>query len=101
VVLPEDPFIRELLPEFIDTWIEDLEHQFAPAIENRNSQDLYRLGHTLKGSCFQFGLDQIANMGIELMGYAKEENWDLALILVPKIKSEFSTVKIEIDSLNN
>lgn len=99
MVLPEDPFIRELLPEFIDTWIDDLENQFGPAIDNRNSQDLYRLGHTLKGSCFQFSLDHIANMGIELMGYAKEENWDQALILLPKIKDEFFKMKSELEAM--
>jgi hypothetical protein len=33
----------------------------------------------LKGSCLQFGLDEIADVGIELMGYAKNEEWDNAI----------------------
>lgn len=33
--LPEDPFIRELLPEFLDTWIQDLDEQFLPAYNQK------------------------------------------------------------------
>ncbi len=99
MILPEDPFIRELLPEFIDTWLEDLDNQFAPAISGRNTGELYRLGHTLKGSCFQFSLDQIAQMGIDLMAYSKADDWDSALALLPRIKQEFLTMKEEVAKL--
>ena len=91
--LPDDPFILELLPEFIDTWINDLETQFQSIIDSKNSDVLYRFGHTLKGSCFQFGLDDVAAMGIELMGFSKEQNWEKALELYPTIKSSFDEVK--------
>jgi len=78
VILPEDPFVRELLPEFVDTWIQDINSQFDDLIKNQNSDELYRLGHTVKGSCLQFGLDDIAAFGIELMGYAKANDWQKA-----------------------
>jgi HPt (histidine-containing phosphotransfer) domain-containing protein len=97
--LPEDPFVRELLPEFVDTWIQDLDDQVNPIFESKNSQDLYRVGHTLKGSCFQFGLDEIANQGIELMGYSKEEAWDKAALLIDNIKKTLTNIKAELDKM--
>lgn len=95
--LPEDPFVLELLPEFVDTWIVDLETQFNAAYQAKDADELYRLGHTLKGSCFQFGLDEIANLGIELMGYAKTIDWNNSVELVNKIKLIFNDVKEYLD----
>ncbi len=97
--LPEDPFIRELLPEFLDTWIVDLEEQFLPAYESKNKDDMYRLGHTLKGSCFQFGLDEVAELGIKLMAYSKAEEWDKAMELYVVVKDTFARTKIEVEAM--
>ncbi len=91
--LSDDPFVRELLPEFVDNWLNDIDTQFKNLIEAKNSEDLYRFAHTLKGSCFQFGLDHIAQLGIELMGYAKEKNWENAAQMEEKIRSSFLEVK--------
>ncbi|MGB9701337.1 MAG: Hpt domain-containing protein [Candidatus Kapaibacteriota bacterium] len=91
--IPDDPFVQELLPEFVDTWLDDIEHRLPEYIEKKNSQELYRLAHTLKGSCFQFGIDEIANKGIELMGKAKEEDWNAAQILGDEIKRLFKEAK--------
>jgi hypothetical protein len=91
--LPEDPFVRELLPEFIDTWINDINLQLEMLVSYRNEEDLYRFGHTLKGSCLQFGLDDIAALGIELMGYAKEQEWEKAILLKPLFIDAFKKVK--------
>lgn len=94
----EDPYILELLPEFVDTWLEDISTQMNFLIESNNGDDLYRMGHTLKGSCLQFGLDSIASLGIELMGYAKEKKWDKAKSLENKLLSEFDRIKKELTS---
>ncbi len=91
--IPEDPFVRELLPEFVDSWINDINEQFSVLIDTKNGDDLYRMAHTLKGSCFQFGLDEVANMGIELMGYAKEKNWDKAREMEEKLVNSFKEMK--------
>ncbi len=91
--LPEDPFVRELLPEFVDSWINDLNEQFQPLVEQKKGDDLYRLAHTLKGSCFQFGLDDIAEMGIELMNYAKDRDWEKAVEMEKQLKDSFQKVK--------
>lgn len=91
--IPNDPFIQELLPEFVDSWIKDIDEQFDTLISSRNSQDLYRLAHTLKGSCYQFGLDDIAAMGIELMGYASDNDWNKCIQMKQPIKNSFLSVK--------
>jgi len=91
--LPEDPFVLELLPEFVETWIQDIDDQFQPLINSKNSDDLYRFGHTIKGSCFQFGLDEIAEQGIELMGFAKIQDWDNAMTKGNDIRQAFVAAK--------
>ncbi len=95
--IPDDPFVQELLPEFVETWIADLDEQFSRFIEERKDEDLYRLAHTLKGSCFQFGLDEIAEMGIKVMGFAKEKDWESASAMEEPIKAAFRKVKAFLD----
>ncbi|MFP4529196.1 MAG: Hpt domain-containing protein [Candidatus Kapaibacterium sp.] len=97
--LPEDPYVLELLPEFIDTWIVDIDEQYDKYLKEKNADELYRLAHTLKGSCFQFGLDEIAEMGIRLMGFCKEKNWEKAAALKDPIKSRFVKAKSEIETM--
>ena len=91
--LPDDPIILELLPEFVDDWLQQIEERYSTLIESRNTNDLYRLGHTLKGSCFQFGLDEIAQQGIVLMDHAKEGRWEEAATLKIPIQKEFMRIK--------
>jgi len=91
--IPDDPFVQELLPEFVDTWLADMESKLPEYIQTKNSTDLYRLAHTLKGSCFQFGIDEIANKGIELMALAKAEDWEQSLKLGNQIIQMFKDAK--------
>jgi HPt (histidine-containing phosphotransfer) domain-containing protein len=98
--VPEDPFVLELLPEFVDTWINDYNEQFQNLISDKNSADLYRFAHTLKGSCFQFGIDEIANLGIQLMGYAKNEDWENASAMGDTIIQKFIEVREYISNLS-
>jgi HPt (histidine-containing phosphotransfer) domain-containing protein len=98
VQLPSDPFVLELLPEFVDTWIQDIDAQFDALIQAKDADELYRFGHTLKGSCLQFGLDEIAAQGIELMGYAKNIDWENAVLMGPKLKQSFINIKKEIEN---
>lgn len=91
--LPDDPFIRELLPEFIDDWIDQIQQNFDVYIQASNYEDMYRLGHTLKGSCLQFGLDELAAIGIEMMGYCKEKQMDQIIPMKVKLLSTFTYVK--------
>lgn len=74
--LPEDPFVLELLPEFIDSWIDELTNNFPILMNDKNATDLYRMAHTMKGSCYQFGLNELGDIGVELMNLVKNENWE-------------------------
>mgnify|MGYP000042570170 FL=1 len=94
----DDPYVLELLPEFVDTWLEDISTQLNVLIESNNSDELYRMGHTLKGSCLQFGLESIASLGIELMGYAKEKKWEQAKLLERRLLNEFDRIKKELSA---
>lgn len=91
--LPDDPIMVELIPEFVDTWINDLDTQMPVILKEKNEKELYRLGHTIKGSCLQFGFDDVSKLGIELMGYSKEQNWEKAAEMEPKLKQVFKEIK--------
>lgn len=99
--IPNDPFIIELLPEFLETWQGDIDNQLPAILKERDTRELYRFGHTLKGSCFQFGFEETAQLGIELMGCSKEENWDKAFEMEKKIKQAFSEIKVFVESQLN
>ncbi|MBL8003694.1 MAG: Hpt domain-containing protein [Candidatus Kapabacteria bacterium] len=91
--LPDDPFIRELLPEFIDDWIDQIQQNFDEYVQSNNFEDMYRLGHTLKGSCLQFGLDDLAAIGIEIMNFCKEQQMEQVIPMKQKLLSTFTYVK--------
>lgn len=74
--LPEDPFVLELLPEFIDSWIDELTNNFPNLMKEKNATDLYRMAHTMKGSCYQFSLNELGDIGVELMNLIKLEEWE-------------------------
>lgn len=92
-MIPDDPFIRELLPEFVDSWIDDIDNQYLQFVESKNESELYRLAHTLKGSCFQFGLDDVGNMGVELMALAHSHDWTKAAAMKEPIRNSFVKMK--------
>lgn len=91
--IPDDPIIQELIEEFVDDWINEIDTKYSTLIEEKNSDDLYRLAHTLKGSCFQFGLDEIAELGISLMDHAKAKNWEKAATYKKPLQEKFAEVK--------
>jgi chemotaxis protein histidine kinase CheA len=88
VKLPDDPFVRELLPEFIESWLQDIDN-YNEYEEKQQVDELYRMAHTLKGSCYQFGFSDLGDMGIKLMEYAKIPDWDKSRQLYNIIKSRF------------
>lgn len=98
--LPTDPFVLELLPEFVDQWIQDIDEQFEALSAAKNKDDMYRFGHTIKGSCLQFGLDEIANLGIELMGYCKTGDWNRIEPMGLQIRNSFIKAKEILENSN-
>jgi HPt (histidine-containing phosphotransfer) domain-containing protein len=90
--LPEDPLLRELLPEFLQTWQADAS-RILEAAQEHNEAELYRLGHTLKGTCLQFGLTELAELGIQLMECARHHYWDEVPVLYDRILTGFQEVQ--------
>lgn len=74
--LPDDPFVLELLPEFIEDWIEKLDTEYLEFKTNRDSESMYRLAHTMKGSSYQFGFADLGDIGVEIMAQVKSDDWD-------------------------
>ncbi len=91
--LPEDPFILELLPEFIDSWIDELSNNFPKLMKDKNDTDLYRMAHTMKGSCYQFGLNELGDIGVELMKLIKNQEWEKVDSQCNYVLSEFVKYK--------
>lgn len=96
--LPDDPYVVELLPEFVDQWIQDIDNDFDKHFQAKNANDMYRFAHTIKGSCLQFGLDEIASKGIELMGYCKKADWSKIEPMGDNIRQSFIEVKKYLDN---
>lgn len=94
--LPTDPIILELLPEFLDDWNQQLEANFMSYVNAHDEHEVYRIGHTLKGSCYQFGLDDIAQMGITLMTHARAHDWANAQAMYEPIKNAFLSATEEV-----
>jgi len=93
MTLPNDDIILELLPEFVLDWQKQLEAEFHEIVDKKDEQRLYRLGHTLKGSCLQFGLEEPAKLGITLMEHSKVQNWDAARAMYDPIRGYFEEAK--------
>ena len=95
----DDPFVRELLPEFIEQWLIDLKEQYLPAVETKNADDLYRIGHTLKGSGYQFGMTELGDIGKVVMAEAKSQNWERATELCKEIEQMLLDAQAEVEKL--
>jgi hypothetical protein len=57
MTLPENRTIRAMLPMFCEHWEESLPRRWADVLAARDLDGLYHLGHDVKGSFAQFGLD--------------------------------------------
>jgi chemotaxis protein histidine kinase CheA len=74
--LPDDPFVLELLPEFIDDWLDKLNSDYSNYKSNKDSESMYRLAHTMKGSSYQFGFAELGDIGVEMMAQVKSDDWE-------------------------
>ena len=92
--LPDDPIIRELLPEFCAMWDTYLEGAWWPGIlTSRDSQELYRFAHTVRGSFAQFRLPDGAELGRELVAAARAGDWDACEALVERLRGRLRDLK--------
>lgn len=98
--LPNDDIILELLPEFLDSWLHDMQYVLPQLISEKNGADLRRFGHTLKGSAAQFGFEELRDMGIKMMSYAELNDFDSAEDFARSIVQHLLEIKQFIESQN-
>ena len=96
--IPDDDFIRELLPEFVDDWVRELNEKYDLYISEKNGTDMYRLAHTLKGSCYQFGLNDLGDLGIKLMAVCKDNDWNTVQKMGVDLKKSFAEIQVFIQN---
>lgn len=95
---PQDPILLELLPEFLDSWANDLTKTWAEIRERADIQELYRFGHTIKGSFIQFGFRDLAAAGREIMEDANAGAWNDAHARVAALLSVVHTMQNQLSS---
>jgi len=76
--VPADPVLREFYPEFVERWLSDLTEQWPEIVTRNDVEELYRVGHTIKGSFLQFGLKELAEIGKRIMAASADNDWSTA-----------------------
>ncbi|NQW30681.1 MAG: hypothetical protein HQ472_09235 [Ignavibacteria bacterium] len=78
ISLPTEQVMVELLPEFVDSWVSDLTVTWTSITKSMDTEELYRFGHTVKGSFMQFGFKDLSKAGAALMSDAANSDWETA-----------------------
>lgn len=77
-VLPTDPILLDLIPEFTSQWLKDLTVTWDEIKARADIEEFKRFGHTIKGSFLQFGFRDLSAVGKEIMSDSEKEDWDEA-----------------------
>lgn len=88
-----DDLLKTLIPEFVELWIEDIDTEGKEILSAKKPDDLFRFGHTVKGSCLQFGFNDLADIGVRIMKAAKETDWASASSLISELRTKFIEIQ--------
>ncbi len=91
--LPDDPILLELVPDFVVSWTSDVNTVLPALVAARNTDELYRFGHTLKGSARQFGFAELADCGSEIMHIAREARWDALGEIIEHVRALLKAIE--------
>ncbi len=90
---PEDPgFLRELVTVFLD----DMPQRFVEierAIATQDAALLTRAAHTIKGSCSNFGANDLVALSTEMEKHGKHAAFVEAAAALPALRAEFARVE--------
>ena len=76
-----------MLPDFVKSWRNDINNKLPLIIKSKDEAELYRFGHTLKGSARQFSMNEFSEFGASIQQCSKQQDWDLAGTLIdPMLK---------------
>jgi len=97
--LPSDPVLREFIPEFVTQWRKDFATMFPDIIQRRNAEDLYRFGHTIKGSFLQFGFTDLAQAGRDIMEDSRNGDWSSPVQRVAALEDVLTAIEARFSEL--
>lgn len=97
--LPADPVLREFFPEFLTRWIADIDSQWPDIMQRRDTAELRRFGHTIRGSFIQFGLRDMSEAGLLIMNHAQSEDWVHADDVVQHIRRALCDIQSALPTL--
>lgn len=89
-----DSIFEELFPDFIDYFHESLENMNR-ATANEDYNELFRLGHGLKGSASNYELYDLGNIFLKIEKAAEEKKMETIIFNLKKAKDYIDTVKVE------
>lgn len=91
--LPDDPIMVEMLPDYVLSWQHDISTKYSEIVSSKNEEELFRFGHTLKGSSRQFCVPQMAEYGATIQQLARAREWDSAQALLEPMLTTIEGVK--------
>ena len=91
--LPTDPILQDLIPDFIEQWLNDLTVTWAGIKDRGDQEEFKRFGHTIKGSFLQFGFRDLSAVGKQIMADSEEANWDEADARILRIIDALNTLQ--------
>ncbi len=91
--LPDDPILLDLVPDFVVSWTSDVQTVLPALVAERNTDELYRFGHTLKGSARQFGFSELADCGSEIMQVARQARWDTLSEIIERVRALLNEIE--------
>jgi hypothetical protein len=97
--LAGDPVLREFYPEFVERWLVDITTQWPAIVLRADVTELYRFGHTIKGSFIQFGLRELSDVGRHVMACTDPPDWNRASACVEGLRQTLIRFQSELPSL--
>ncbi len=88
-----DSIFEELFPDFIKYFHESLE-DMNRAAQNTDFNELYRLGHGLKGSASNYELYDLGNIFLKIEKAAENKKMETIIFNLKKAKDYIDTVKV-------
>ncbi len=82
-----------MLGDFVESWQRDFNDKLPAIVQEKHAEELFRFGHTLRGSGRQFGLLAMSDLGMEVQECARSERWDLLPALQQRLSDELVYVK--------
>ncbi len=93
IVIPDDPIILDMLPDFVESWRRDISSRYNSAVERQDAEELFRFGHTLRGSGRQFGLLSMSEMGMQLQEFARANDFASMQALGTAMSTELDRIQ--------